>query len=317
MNSGTNVTSVIAADYSGNKATNRYQVVVAAGADGVLTYDLNGNLSSISNLLSSSVVAYEWDAANRLVAIQRTATNRTEFAYDGMSRRTKISEINSGVTNTVRLLWCGAEICEERDSSGGTVNKKYLAQGVQVSTNAYFYTRDHLGSIREMTDNSGTIRARYDYDPYGRRTKLSGDLEADLGFTGHYYHSPSGLHLAWYRAYDADLGRWLSRDPVANAELLPEGPNLYAYVRNDPTNLLDPTGEGIVLPVVGGACIAACVGFDLCLIFGGVIPKCGLTCTVSGWRACLTCIWSNMSPLCKATTVGCFGCVLAAAVACV
>ncbi len=29
----------------------------------------------------------------------------------------------------------------------------------------HFFTRDHLGSIRELTDKAGTIRARYDYDP--------------------------------------------------------------------------------------------------------------------------------------------------------
>jgi len=238
LTQGTNIASVIAEDYSGNRATNRYQVVVGAGGDRVLTYDANGNLSSISNLLTSSVVSYEWDAANRLVAMQRTATNRTEFSYDGLSRRTKVAEINSGTTNTVRLLWCGGEICEERDATGATVNKRYLGAGVQVSTNAYFYAWDHLGSIREMTDATGAIRVRYDYDAYGRRTKVSGDLDSDFGFTGHYYHGPSGLHLAWYRAYDAELGRWLRRDLLGESA----GVNLYAYVDNRPINSVDIFG---------------------------------------------------------------------------
>lgn len=37
---------------------------------------------------------------------------------------------------------------------------------------------------------------------------------AHFGYTGHYVHKPSGLHLAMYRAYDAHLGRWLNRDPI-------------------------------------------------------------------------------------------------------
>jgi hypothetical protein len=39
-------------------------------------------------------------------------------------------------------------------------------------------TLDHLGSVREMTDATGALRVRYDYAPYGSRTKLSGDLDA-------------------------------------------------------------------------------------------------------------------------------------------
>jgi RHS repeat-associated protein len=221
LSQGTNTVSVIAQDYSSNKATNRYQVVVGAGADRVLTYDLNGNLIAISN--SQFVITHEWDAANRLVAIERTSTNRTEFAYDGVSRRTKITEIDGGVTNAVRLLWCGAELCEERDSAGSTVNKHYFSQGMKQGTNSYFYSRDHLGSVREMTDANGATRARYDYDPYGRRSKVSGDLDADFGFTGHYLHAPSGLHLPKYRAYDAELGRWTGRDPIGEScSLLPQ-----------------------------------------------------------------------------------------------
>jgi RHS repeat-associated protein len=101
-----------------------------------------------------------------------------------------------------------------------------------------------------MTDSSGVVQARYDYDPYGRRTKVSGSLDADFGFTGHYYHQASGLYLALYRAYDSDLGRWISRDPLENAEFL-QGPNLYGYVRNSPTGQLDPIGLACLITAEG------------------------------------------------------------------
>jgi RHS repeat-associated protein len=141
---------------------------------------------------------------------------------------------------------------------------------MQVGTTSYYYTRDHLGSIRELTNSSGAVQARYDYDPYGRRTKLTGSADADFGFTGHYYHQPSGMHLALYRAYDADLGRWIGRDPIGSVEtlvsltassnsgavlmgsralavgLVPERvgrtPNLYVYVNNNPMVYVDPSG---------------------------------------------------------------------------
>ena len=121
------------------------------------------------------------------------------------------------------------------------VTKRFYAEGqinYQPSTINLFYTRDHLGSVREVTANTGTVRARYDYDPYGKITKVSGDLDSDFRYTGHYYHAQSGLHLALYRAYDSESGRWLNRDPIGEAG----GINLYGYVGNNPVNLTDPTG---------------------------------------------------------------------------
>jgi RHS repeat-associated protein len=90
-----------------------------------------------------------------------------------------------------------------------------------------------------VTEAASTLRATYRCDPYGRRTALLGDAVAlDFGYTGHYVHQASGLALAPYRAYDADMGRWLSRDPIEEAG----GINLYAYVGNNPINLVDPFG---------------------------------------------------------------------------
>jgi len=86
--------------------------------------------------------------------------------------------------------------------------------------------------------NSG-LMTRYDYDPWGRRVNANGgSFEANFGFTGHYYHAPSGLHLTLYRAYSPELGRWLNRDPIGEAG----GANMYGYVRNDPNSWIDLLG---------------------------------------------------------------------------
>ena len=131
---------------------------------------------------------------------------------------------------------------------------------------AYYYTSDHLGSTREVCNSSGAIVARYGYDPYGRATLVSGTNLATFQYTGDYYHATSGLNLTLYRAYDPNTARWLSRDPLATPalDLSPEngnyfvgrsartgaemiqGPNLYAYVLNDPIAYIDPAGLGFV-----------------------------------------------------------------------
>ncbi|MEM9445390.1 MAG: RHS repeat-associated core domain-containing protein [Verrucomicrobiota bacterium] len=122
--------------------------------------------------------------------------------------------------------------------------------------------------MREVIAEDGvTVLARYDYDPYGNVTALSGSLsDSDFLYTGHYYHQPSGLHLAQYRAYDAKTGRWISRDPLPNAEMLPEGPGLYGYVASNPINYFDrdgrfaaPIAVGLGGTIVGGLATGAII----------------------------------------------------------
>lgn len=234
---GTNVVQIIASDYSGHSNTNKFQVIVTNnGVAETISFDLNGNETSVVSATSTN--SYQWDAANRLVSITGQ-TNQSLFTYDGLGRRVQITELQNGVTvSTSKFVWCRMELCEQRDSTGATVTKRFFGEGEQISGVNYFFTRDHLGSVREMTDASGTIQARYDYDPYGRRTKISGSLDADFAFTGDYYHAASGLYLTLYRAYDSDLGRWLSRDSLREKA----GLNLYDYVGNNTINAVDPLG---------------------------------------------------------------------------
>lgn len=114
----------------------------------------------------------------------------------------------------------------------------------QAAARAIIITRATTWArYRELTDAAGQVRARYSYDPFGRRTKVSGDLDADFGFAGMLWSAEAALYLTHYRAYDPELGRWLSRDPIRNPEIF-QGPSLYAYVRNNPANLVDPLGMG-------------------------------------------------------------------------
>jgi RHS repeat-associated protein len=115
----------------------------------------------------------------------------------------------------------------------------------------YFYSREHLGSVTAMSDAAGVVQARYEFDPWGRRIKVSGTTQATFGF-GHYFHSTTGLHLAPYRAYDANLSRWVNSDPIGDALFLPDGPNLYAYVGNKPATFVDPTGGKGKIAGAGG-----------------------------------------------------------------
>jgi RHS repeat-associated protein len=206
--------------------------------EAVLVYDLAGNMTD-----DGQGKTFEWDAANRVVAVNYVGTTkRSEFTYDGLCRRVKIVEkTGSTVTSTKQFVWMGARIAQERDAND-EVTRRYYPEGEERIKSGrarpYYYTRDHLGSIRELTDGSGNVQARYDYDPYGKQTKLNGALDVDFGYTGNYFHASSGLNLTLFRAYNPALGRWLSRDPIGEAV----GLNLYGYVGNNSLRLVDPLG---------------------------------------------------------------------------
>jgi RHS repeat-associated protein len=274
----------------------------AASRSFAFTYDAAGNLKTKTrdaatttfshNILNELQTAspplgndktYLWDAEDRLVGIQYTGSSlSTRIKYDGMGRCVEITELNgTTVTSTKRFVWCGFERCEERDASGA-VTRRFFGQGEQINGVSYYYAFDHLGSVREMTDGSGAIRARYDYDPYGERTKLAGDLDASFGFTGHYFHAGSGLHLTLFRAYDAQTGRWLSRDPLGEEA----GMNLYAYVGGSPVDRIDPfglvdwsgaafAGAGVIgngFGMLGGAAFATATGVSgVGAVVGGAV----------------------------------------------
>lgn len=233
--SGANAVVVEARDASGNIATKTYSITTT----GTLTkheYDANGNLRYEKESNGTVIREYHWDQQNRLVRML-SGLHESIYDYDGESRRVRITEKEGGVqTKQETFIWCGPRICQKR--SGSIVVRSYFAQGFEQGSDDYFYTRDHLGSIREVVASDGTtVGSRLSYDPWGKLTE-TGTILSDLTYTGHHYDRPTGLSLAWYRGYDPSLGRWLSMDPIG----IKGGFNLYGYAANDPTNQWDPRG---------------------------------------------------------------------------
>ncbi len=235
--------------YAYDEADNR----VTETIDGVSRSETPDLMNALTASQPSSLPSrsYEWDAAGRLAAVVQ-GTHRSEFSYNAVGQRSRIVEKeNSVVIADRRFVYIGMELAEERNAANAVV-KRFFAHGFTSGANKFFYTRDHLGSIREVTDEAGTVRARYDYDPYGRRTKVSGDVDADLGYTGHFHHADSGLTLTFARAYDANLGRWISRDPSGWRS----GTNAYCYVANDPLSLRDALGLDAMMAIFDAGGIA-------------------------------------------------------------
>jgi RHS repeat-associated protein len=188
---------------------------------------------------------YTWDAENRLAGLSiigrvpTTQADNVQITYDGLGRRISINELHgTTVLNANTFVWCSGKLCQQRDVTGHTITRQFFDLGEQINNTNYFYVLDHLRSVREMTDNNGVVHASYDYDMFGRQIKLSGDLDSDFGYTGFYLNKSTNLDMTWFRIYDPEKGRWLTRDPMEEFA----GLNLYDYVNNKVTFLRDVNG---------------------------------------------------------------------------
>jgi RHS repeat-associated protein len=169
--------------------------------------------------------------------------NNSQFTIDGMGHWGRIIENTAGsVVSTKQFIWelTKATPLEARDGSS-VITSQYFQHGQTLAgkTTKYFYSRDHLNSIRELTDSSGTVQALYAYDAFGRKERIAGTIDSDFQFAGYYFHSASILNLTLTRSYAANLGRWIARDSIFEEG----GINLYAYVNNRPSQFRDPSGQ--------------------------------------------------------------------------
>ena len=265
MREGANKVEIVAYDTAKEKLVETYSVNVPPGDPREYCYDAAGNLEKVGTYETHSYyyggwhyydvwdydVQYKWNGKKQLVEIWHDEDTTTEFEYDAQGRRVKIVEHSfdrlSWTWNATerRFLWLPGmnHPAEERDASNNVV-RRFFAQGEQVvgaaaPNDKLFYGKDHLGSVRELINTNFTSQTNYDYDPFGRRTKVSGNIDTVVSYTGHHWHEKSGLYLTWYRQYDPNLGRWLSRDPIEEDG----GINLYGYVENDSINRSDPLGQ--------------------------------------------------------------------------
>jgi RHS repeat-associated protein len=93
------------------------------------------------------------------------------------------------------------------------------------------------GDVVAQSDATGALTWTASYEAFGTRPVETG-TNADRQRANTKEEDPTGLLWEHFRYRDLETGVWLSRDPAGFVD----GPNLYAYVNQNPWSKFDPLG---------------------------------------------------------------------------
>ena len=213
---------------------------ITGGTNMTPQYDNNGNM------MSDGTHTYQYNYNNRLISVDNGTT--ATYKYDALNRRIQ-KIVGSTTTN---YYYCGDQAIEERDAANA-VQATYLfgtnvddVLQMQRSGNVYYYHKNHLGSVIALTNATGALVERYEYDPYGQPTIFDATdnvlSESAVGnailFTGRDYDYETGLYYYRARTMHPGLGRFLQHDP----KMYVDGLNMYNYVGSMPIIYKDSYG---------------------------------------------------------------------------
>ena len=210
------------------------------------TYDANGNATN------DTAHTYTWDANGRPVSADSVG-----LTYDALGRM--VEQDKSGTYYQIVYTPVSTKFAI---MSGATLQKAFVpltggSQAVYTSSGlAYYRHSDWIGSSRFASTPTRTMYYDGAYAPFGEAYAQTGT--ADLSFTGMNQDTVANLYDFPAREFNDIHGRFPSPDPAGISSVSLRDPqtfNRYAYVRNNPLRLTDPTG-------MDDACLVNCDGDD-------------------------------------------------------
>jgi RHS repeat-associated protein len=202
-------------------------------------------------------------------------------AHDALGRRYGRT---AGGTTTV-FYYAGSRVLLEKQ--GDTFTGVYTYGNALLRRNAEYPLYDGHGSERTVTNGSETVTGTINFEAFGQTAGTTGSSSSPYmyaGVWGYRTDGDAGLMHVGARYYDAQVGRFITRDTV-----LSEHP--YLYCEHGPVNAVDPSGHmGMVLAlggkillcgtpvgwvIIGAAAVVAVVaiGYDVYRHSGHPRPK--------------------------------------------
>jgi RHS repeat-associated protein len=214
---------------------------------------VNYTWDAAGNLTNDGLRTYTYDAAGRQK--EAGATGQNTVGYDGDGQRVrKIENWGTPVYYVRSSVLKNAAM----EVVGGTLARAYVYTGKKLvalqGTDGQFYWvhQDHLNSARKLTNTSGAVVYRGEFDPHGQALLETGSaLLNSRKYTGYERDQATGLDYARARMYQSNTARFTSPDPTSLRSADPRRPeslNRYSYVENDPINAVDPGGTNLEAP---------------------------------------------------------------------
>jgi len=202
-------------------------------------HDADGNMTARTN--AGITTNYDWNTLNKLrqVKVGGVVVESTSYDHGGIRRLKKDSSGPSKSYSSGAM-----SLCDTRPTRPVSFIQGHQLLGLEESGNRYFFITDGLSSVRVVVNSSCVSQGEFRYDEFGNAEASSTPPAA---LSGHSYvgglgqrneGASLGIYYARQRFYDPQLGRFLNQDPIGFAG----GLNLFTYVGQKPTNLVDPSG---------------------------------------------------------------------------
>lgn len=213
-------------------------------------YDQAGNQTNFGG----GGLTFTYDATG-----QQVTTGNMVNVYDGDRLRGKRME-GQDTTYYLRSTVLGGQIVAELAQNGNWMRGYVYLGGellaVQQDAGVNWVHQDPLVKSKRITNSTGTVVSAVELDPWGGETNHSGNQTQAFQpkkFTS-YIRDAFGSDDAMHRRYNPGLNRFDQSDPYDGSYNLanPQSFNRYAYVNNDPVNLVDPLGLDPIDGALGG-----------------------------------------------------------------
>ena len=208
-----------------------------ANADVEYLYDANGALVKDLNKGISNI---EYDVLGNLKCITFSNGFKTKYIYDAAGNKLRTTH-ESVVTNTTDYI--GNFVFEDGKLSKYLFDGGYCSFDQNQNPVFHYCEKDHLGSVRMVVNENGTIEQVNHYYPFGG---VYGDLSYNSEYQKSKYIGKEFDHmhgLDWYdhgaRMYDAAKVVWNKVDPLSK-KYFHFAP--YLYCENNPIVMFDNTG---------------------------------------------------------------------------
>ena len=172
----------------------------------------------------------EYDAFNRLARVDNEKSV-AEYSYkpDGM----RLSKTVNGEKTT--HIWDGANIV--MDLRSDNTEDRYIRGVRLISSDIYgYYVFDAHGDVKQLTNLSGVVIKRYDYNAFGVEIGEDPFDANPWRFCGEYWDVETDTLYLRNRSYNPRNGRFSSEDPIR------AGLNFYTYCSGNPIGFVDPWG---------------------------------------------------------------------------